>query len=209
MTARITRLPVYLLSLIATFLLFACKSEGKGPVERIALNELPFAADRATVESFFQKSGWQKLEQSEDRIVFFFPAAVPEELRKLPVMGEEGPAPEPYTIQVFFNPEGKAAIMILRRFDTSERLESFFKAVSDDYGLSGLKLSEVSETSGLGNQLVESRGVIDTGDMLFLVLRSKVLPVEEKLKNGMNDEIEIRIFPKKLNEGITADALLD
>lgn len=206
---RMIRLTAYLLNLTAAFLLLACRSEGRVAVERIALKELPFEADRTTTESFFEKSGWQKLEQSDDRIVFFFPAAVPEELRKLPVMGEEGPAPEPYTLQVFFNPEGKAAIMILRRFDTSDRMESFFKAISEDYGLSGLRFSEVTETSGLGNQRIESRGAIDTGDTVFLVLRSKILPVEERLKNGMNDEIEIRIFPKKLNEGITADALLD
>jgi hypothetical protein len=207
MNVRIPFLAVVLAALTA-LLLSGCKSDKGEPVEHLALKELPFAADRITVESFFKKSGWQKLEQYDDRIVFFFPAAVPEELRKLPVMGEEGQAPEPYTIQVFFNHEGRAAIMILHRFDTADRMESFFKAISEDYGLEGLQFSEVTETSGLGNRITESKGAIDTGDMLFLVLRSKMLPVEEKLKNGMNDEIEIRIFPKKLNDGITVDAIL-
>ncbi len=199
------RSSVVTLSLLLLFA--ACKSDPESQ-EHLALKELPFGADRAATEGFFEQKGWKVLNQDDNRISFFFPAAVPEELRNLPVMGEEA-APEPYTVQVFFNPEGKAAVMILHRYDTTERLEGFFQTLRKNYGLENLELSQKRETSKLGNELIESKGAVDTGDTVFLVLRSRVLPVEERLKNGMNDEVEVRIFPKDLNEGITPEALLD
>lgn len=198
--------------------LSSCKpnSTKDSAVEIFEASELPFGEKSDNIEKFFIKNGWQLIDKSDIHLTFKFPNPIPEELKKLPVMGEENfdsmngiEETEPYIMQIWLNPEQIAVVMVIRRIDTSDRIDKFFEEFKTKYQISELQKNETSETSSAGNQIIDTKSISENDDRIMLILRSKIRPTEEKLKNGMNDEIEIRIYPKKLNQGITAESLID
>ncbi|MBW7858462.1 MAG: hypothetical protein H3C43_09265 [Leptonema sp. (in: Bacteria)] len=182
-------------------------------VEIIEATELPFGESAGAVEKFFIKKGWHLIEKSDIHLTFGFPNPIPEDLKELPVMGEEhfdsDKDNEPYIIQTWLNPEQIAVVMVVRRIDTSDRIDKFFEEIKTKYQISEFEKTETSETSSAGNQMIDTKSISENDDRIMLILRSKIRPTEEKLKNGMNDEIEIRIYPKKWNQGITVESLID
>ncbi len=185
----------------------ACKKGEKNPEEVLPLESLPFGVSQAAVRERFERSGWKLQNETSEKSTFNFPSAVPEELRQLPVMGETGSPMEPYTINVYFN-KGTSVIAILHRVDQTERLKSFQERLSKEYALPAFTMKERSEKTPAGNTLSESRGAAETASYVFMLLTAHITPAEQKLKDGMNDEMELRIFPRKFNEGITPQALM-
>lgn len=183
-----------------------CKKTEKQPEEVLSLEAIPFAKDAAGAREAFEKAGWKVQSETPERSTFYFPAAVPEELRKLPVMGSQGPAPEPYTMQIFFH-EGKAVAAILHRVDQTARMKAFAERLSVACKLPTFQMNETREKTPGGNVLTEGKAVAETDDYVFQLMRSSMQPAEEKMKDGMNDEMELRIYPRRLNEGISAEAL--
>ena len=203
------RLPLSAITSIAftTFaIIMATSCKQKEPVEILPFQQLPFGTDSSKTQSFFESNGWQKLQTDNDQIIYFMPTASKKN-DELPAVMQDQHPPESYKFEVFFSPEGKAVAMIMTRFDSAERIDTFFKTITDAYGLGQAQWAKKSETTQLGNQIEESIGVLDDGSTVFLIMRSHLIPIEEKLKAGLNDEVELRIFPKKYNEGISIDDL--
>lgn len=205
---KLTRMAILPLLVFALGLVAAsgCKKGEKQPEEILALDAIPFARDAADARAAFEKAGWKVESETPERSTFYFPAAVPEELRKLPVMGSQGPAPEPYTMQLFFH-DGKAIAAILHRVDQTARMKVFSERLTGACKLPAFQMEESTEKTPGGNVLTEARGVAENGEYVFQLMRSSMQPAEEKMKDGMNDEIELRIYPKRLNEGISPEAL--
>ncbi|MBI40364.1 MAG: hypothetical protein CMF59_12245 [Leptospiraceae bacterium] len=193
-------------ALLVSFVILHCsETRVSAPVPGPAAFAWGESSDQAI--SGLSSQGWTLINDSGDLVVLTYPISEDAELESDLFADVEKPD-EPYTIRLYFNNEKLAITRIIRR-DTTRNVDSFVKDISSAFGLKDPAISSEpeKETTEAGNQISSSEQIFETEEYVLKLIRTTVVPVEEKMKGGLNDQVEIEIYPRSENEGISAEAL--
>lgn len=200
--------------LSAIFLLTACGSEKQDPLSPLPLSMFQWGSSHEAVKALYSKDEWTMSKNEPEELQF--------QIRYSADAGKSGLMKdlsyEPHTVSYFFN-DGKMAIVRIIRKDSPEKLKEYYNKVKEIYNLrdpvwnSGEKIyAGKSETEG---EIKESVSVYESGDLIvktvYSVIRAETIPeiIKGKIKSDFSDRFEIMIYSKRINPGLTAEALIE
>ncbi|MCE9599257.1 MAG: hypothetical protein K8S54_14940 [Spirochaetia bacterium] len=191
-----------LLPLLLLFCLLpiACK-KGRPDTDKPPMSLLLWGQDRGNVESQLKKEGWDV-----DKTAEYLRATVG------PDKENEGlPAPDesPYQLTFYFQ-NNRLNIVQIQIRNSPERVSEYDKNAIKLFKLTTplLQKSLPVRTTETGNKIKETHTLFDSGEMFLKVYKSQVEIAESRVED-VPDEMDVMIYSKKENEGITAEGLLN
>ncbi|MEQ8352868.1 MAG: hypothetical protein RH862_15375 [Leptospiraceae bacterium] len=152
--------------------------------------------------------GWTLISDSEDQVVLSYPVSNDPEIEASDLFADAEMPEEPYTLRLYLN-KGKLAIARVQRRDTTEAVDTFVADIKTSFNLAepAVNAGPESETTEAGNRITTSQKIFESGEYVLKLNRTTIEAAEEKMKGGLNDQVELEIYPKSQNEGISAEAL--
>tara|TARA_B100001939_G_scaffold283511_2_gene252884 strand:+ start:35004 stop:35621 length:618 start_codon:yes stop_codon:yes gene_type:complete len=193
--------------LLVSALIFSCsETKVSAPVPGPAAFAWGKASDRAV--SGLSSQGWTLVQDSGDLVILSYPISEDAGINESDLFADAEKPEEPYTIRLYFNQEKLAIARIIRR-DISENVDSFEKDIISAFGLKEAAISKGpdSETTEAGNEIKTGERIFETDQYVLKLIRTTIIPAEEKMKGGLNDQLEIEVYPRSENQGISAEAL--
>lgn len=197
---------ISLLFVFAMILTYCAEEKSSAPIPGPAAFSWGQNPDQAI--SGLSAQGWLLQSQEDGKTVLSFPISEDPELEESELFAEAEKPDEPYTITLYFN-EDRLTIATIQRRDTGENIEKFLEVIKELYDLQkpAVSRSGEPETTPAGNAIQTSREVYENESYVIKVDRTKVKVVEERMKGGLNDLVEIQVFPRSENEGISVEGL--
>lgn len=192
-----TSLPfIILLALVP----LACK-KGRPDTDKPPVTLLLWGQDRGSIESQLKKEGWDI-----DKTTEYLRATVG------PEKENEGlPAPDesPYQLTFYFQ-NNKLNIVQIQIRNSPERVGEYDKNAVKIFKLTTPVLQKTLpiRTTETGNRIKETHTLFDAGEIFIKVYKSQVEIAESRVEE-VPDEMDVMIYSKKENEGITAEGLLN
>lgn len=194
------------LLVLLPLVLLQCSENIEAPIP--GPGDLPWGESRDATISSLSGSGWTLVSDSNEAVVLSYPVSRDQDIEASDLFAEAEKPEEPYTLTLFFKDNALTIARVQRR-DTSENVAEFLKKIKQAFSLkeAAVDSPESSETTEAGNVIKTKQQIFETDDFVLKLNRTTVEPAEEKMKGGLNDQIEIQLFPKARNEGISAEAL--
>jgi hypothetical protein len=176
------------------------------------VSQISWGSNADTIVKSLEKTEWKLTQQKPDLIEFKIryegEAADTGLLKDLPN--------EPHTLTFFLNSDRAAIVQMIRK-DSRENLAAYHKKAEEMYGLkkpaweSGEKVFKNEEENG--GMITESVKIYETDNHLAKVVYNKIDAdlVPEKMKSAVKnvfaDRLEIILYSKKENQGLSVSAL--
>lgn len=144
--------------------------------------------------------------EEDPQVVELIPVDHPEEIHQ--DFDFPGLSSSPYTISLFSYEGGLVAARIIRR-DTSAVLADYNQVLLDLYGLSEPAYESSREIPSLEteNIFIETDKFYETDDLIVRTSSIETRSPDPDVQEMLYDELEIQLFSKEHNPGITIEAL--
>lgn len=196
-----------LMIIVTAAILFSCGKSSPIPMDRpVPRDLLRWGSGTGVIKTKLKAVGWNVISDSNDSVAFSLPVDRLEDFRESDLTPEDAPAP--YEMEYYFNSDRLSTVRIIRR-DTSSSIDEFEKNMLSLYEIQGPAWTgkENTRKTETGNEIKESVSIYETPDMIIKAIRIRVNTVEKDIRDGMFDELEMRIFSKEENEGISVAGL--
>jgi len=155
--------------------------------------------DRSAIESQLKREGWDI-----DQATEYLRATIPGDTEGVPTPDES-----PYQLTFYFQ-NNRLNILQIQIRNSPERTQIYDQNLKTAFKLTQPVLTKVlpARTTEAGNRIKETHSLFDTGETFIKVYKSQVEIAEARVED-VPDEMDIMIYAKKENEGITAEGLLN
>ena len=198
---------IFLPAILFTFLLSAaCSEKVSAPIPGPASFSWGQASDKTI--SNLSASG-SMLESEEGAVATLsYPVSQDPELEESALFQDAEKPEEPYTVRLYSN-EGKLSIVRIQRRDTTENVDAFMKVIKELYDLESPAIDKPGndEKTETGNVIRSSEQIFENQQYVVRLNRTSVTATEVRIKGGLNDQVELQIYAKAENTGISAAAL--
>lgn len=203
-----------LLPLIIIVLLSFC-SKKSSQVKLPDASSFKWGQTPALTAESFTASGWQQKSKQKGQLQLIVP--VDEETRKAVSTAFHADLPDDYTMTLF-SQDNKLVIVSIFKRDKNDSNEKWLESIKESLKLNNQiwKSNKVEQKTATNNKIIESSSIYDTADLFVVVHKSRIVAdqtvksgnVNLKLADGLNLEIDLRLFHKHENEGLTGSALI-
>lgn len=186
------------LILIACLAAFTVCKKGRPDPDKPPLELMKWGTSRADTEKLLKKHGWQVEEWAD-----FLRAGIPPE-------GDARPDPDELPFQItFYFQNDKLNIVQIQIRNSPERTAVFETNLREAFKLLTPVHNRVmpERVTEAGNRIKETHALFDAGEIFIKVYKSQVQVAEARVED-VADELDVMIYSKKENEGISADGLL-
>ncbi|MCB1302752.1 MAG: hypothetical protein KDK37_00650 [Leptospiraceae bacterium] len=186
-------------------MILQCSDKKQGPA--VGPSDFPWGTGQDQTISKLSAQGWVLEDQSAEKAELSFPVAEDAKIKDSKLFSEAEEPSEPFTVELFFK-DGKLTIVTIKRRDTTDKIDDFLKSIYADYDIEPSSDTVArKDTTDTGNVITSSQQISESPEYVLKLNRTSIEPSEEKMKGGLNDQVEIQVFPKSYNEGISAEAL--
>lgn len=183
---------------ILVLILASCSKPKQDPFLPPAPGLLGFGQDIPTILKTLEGAGFILLERTPELVRLRLPET---EENKAQGMTPQVP---PYVFTGYFNQNKMAIVRVVRR-ESVERIDAFQKAALSLYGLKEIWRGKVDEKEKDGFwMLSEEAAIYENADMWARIRRARYQAHEI---GPVNHELEIELFSKRDNPGLTASQL--
>ncbi len=198
---QLLRVTVFLTVVLAAF---ACKKPVVDIMQPPNLSNLKWGQGIDSAVRSFTGLGWQVLRKTPESLDLGVSPMDAEQLKE--ELLEDMPIP--YRLTLFFHADRLTVARFLRR-DTGTNTGKFFENIKNSYGLSAPVWTgdRKREDSPTGNIRYEQEMIFEKPDVYIKIFRNEVKMKEDQLNSIAGDELEISIFSRVENPGISVDGL--
>jgi hypothetical protein len=205
---------LFLISILFLAVIASCKKEKPEALSPIPLSQIVWGSSSDAIIKAMEKTEWKLTDNKPDHLEFTIhyenEIADTGILKDLPN--------DPYTATWFLN-NGKLAIVQLIRKDSKSNLAEYMKKAEEMYSLK--KPSWESEEKIFKNKgenegrIKESVKIYDGGThiakIIYSLIEADLIPEKMKAetKSVFTDRLEIILYSKTENQGLTVEALAD
>jgi len=175
----------------------ACK-RGRPDPDKPPMELMKWGTGRADTEKLLSRQGWQ-VEQSAD----YLRAGIPPE-------GEGTPDPDELPFQMtFYFQNDRLNIVQIQIRNSPERTAIFETNLREAFKLQPPVHNRAmpERITEAGNRIKETHSLFDAGETFIKMYKSQVQVAEARVED-VADELDVMIYSKKENEGISAEGLL-
>lgn len=166
-----------------------------------------WGSEPADLISGLEKAGWIKKDETEDRVDMVMPVSDSHDAGMIKTSMDDL---SPFHITAYFSKKRLSAIRFIRR-DKGAVIAPFIAELKSlyDLGVPAWSSEEKISKTETGNVMHEKTFLFESEEGFARMITSTVDPSEHNLEQGMFDEVELMLFSRKENEGISLKALQD
>jgi hypothetical protein len=186
------------LILIACIAAISTCKRGRPDPDKPPVELMQWGTKRADTEKLLAKQGWQIQEWAD-----FLRAGIPPE-------GDARPDPDELPFQMtFYFQNDRLNIVQIQIRNNPERTAIFEKNLREAFKLQApVHNRDMPErVTEAGNRIKENHSLYDAGETFIKIYKSQVQVAEARVED-VADELDVMIYSKKENEGISAEGLL-
>lgn len=183
--------------ILACIVIAGCK-RGRPDPDRPPVELMKWGTKRSETEGLLGKQGWQ-VDESPDYLRAGIP---PEEGQKV------DPEELPFQLTFYFQNDRLNIVQIQIR-NSPERMAVFEKNMKEVFQLQQPLHNRAmpERVTEAGNRIKETHSLFETTESFIKIYKSQVQVAETRMEE-VADELDIMIYSKKENEGISAEGLL-